>query len=50
MLELDTAPRKILKAVKEQGLVPKDLESRVFSNHLTKEKVKIQMANVQGRD
>ena len=50
MLELDTAPRKILKAAKEQGLVPKDLKSRAFSNHLTKEKVKIQMANVQGRD
>ena len=50
MLELDTAPRKILKAAKEQGLVPKDLKSRPFSNHLTKEKIKINMANVQGRD
>ena len=50
MLELDTAPRKILKAAKEQGLVPKDLKSRPFSNHLTKEKIEINMANVQGRD
>ena len=35
-----------MKAAKEQGLVPKDLKSRAFSNHLTKEKVKIQILYV----
>ena len=44
MLELDTAPRKILKVAKEQGLVPKELKSRTFTCHLSN------MANIQGRD
>ena len=50
MLELDTAPRKILKVAKEQGLVPKELKSRTFTCHLGKEKTWINMANIQGRD
>lgn len=50
MWELDTAPRKILKAAKEQGLLSKSLKSKAFTSHLSKEKIKMKMANVEGTD